>query len=93
MRIQIFDIEKCFRQWIKLLTDKYIFTDFAGSRRMNNPDVSNVDTFIDDSEQIKKKIEAFLNSFEDSDSIYCHGLLNKMNERVENWTDKAIEVY
>jgi len=93
MRLKAADIEEDFRNWVRILTEKLIFTDFAGSRRMNQPDMSDVDTIIDDCEKIKLKIEDFLSDFEDSDSIYCHGLLTKMGERVENWTDKAIEIY
>lgn len=93
MRVQTADIENDFCEWVRFLTEKYIFTDFAGSRRIKTPENGDVDTIIDDCEKIKLKIEEFLSVFEDIDAIVCHGLLSKMGERVENWTDKAIEIY
>merc|ERR1712142_1371071 len=93
MRVQTADIENDFCEWVRFLTEKYIFTDFAGSRRIKTPENGDIDNIIDDCEKIKLKIEEFLSVFEDMDAIVCHGLLSKMGERVENWTDKAIEIY
>lgn len=73
MRRNMSVIEQFFRDWVKLITDTLIYTDFAGSRRINQPDMTIIDNIIDDSEKIKRKIEAFLTCFEDNDSIYCHG--------------------
>ena len=42
MRHQVCEIEQDFRKWTKKLTDQFIFTDFAGSRRMHIPDQERV---------------------------------------------------
>ena len=73
MKISASNIEEKFRDWVKILTDKFIYQDFAGSRRMNIPDSRIVDDIIDDCQVLKKDIEKFLSLFESSESLSCHG--------------------
>ena len=42
LRHQMAEIEQEFQKWVKKLTNQFIFTDFAGSRRMHIPDQEKV---------------------------------------------------
>jgi len=74
---------------------KFIYIDFAGGRRVKEPDLNSADQLIEDFEFVTIKLGKFIHTFDNSDPMAgkCGKYLEDMEQRLNNWTDNAIEIY
>ncbi|CAG5099408.1 Oidioi.mRNA.OKI2018_I69.XSR.g16513.t2.cds [Oikopleura dioica] len=90
--------KELFQELAKVMEEfkkKFIYIDFAGGRRAKEPDLNSADQLIEDFEFVTIKLGKFIHTFDNSDPLAgkCGKYLEDMEQRLNNWTDIAVEIY